>query len=118
MGRHVLPLSAGPAVAALLIYRPLAPPAAPDPSSVKTRGRRRARGNRGGCRGFQLDASRGTELYPTGGDSPRGPGRLHADRPGRQPGTLAPARRAARDGSPGSSWCLLRASNCALYTRC
>lgn len=37
MGRHVLPLSAGLAVAALLIYPPLAPagpPAAHDPSSV------------------------------------------------------------------------------------
>jgi len=41
MGRQVLPLSAGLAVAALLIYRPLAPPgppAAPDPSGVMTHG--------------------------------------------------------------------------------
>jgi hypothetical protein len=73
MGRHVLPLSARLAVAALLIDRTLAPPAAPDPSSVKTHGRRRARGNPGGGPGSQLDASLGTGLYSTGGDSPRGP---------------------------------------------
>jgi hypothetical protein len=67
MGRHVLPLSAGLAAAALLSYRPLAspgPPAVPDPSWVKTRGSDVARGNRGGRRRSQLDAGRGTELYP------------------------------------------------------
>jgi hypothetical protein len=102
MGRYVLPQSAGPAVAALPIYRPLAPAAAPDPSSVKTRGRRRARRNRRGCARSRLDASRGAKVCSSGGYSSRGPGRLHADRPGRKPGTLATAQTAARDGSPGS----------------
>jgi len=96
MGRHVLPLSAGLAVAAPLIDRPLAPPgpAAPNPSSVNTRGSDGVRGNRGGRRGSPLDASRGTELDPTGGDSPQC-----------RSGTFKNRRR----------WCLSRESNCVLY---
>jgi hypothetical protein len=62
MGRHVLPVSRGLSVAALVISRPLAPtgpPAARERSWVKTIGPQLARRNRGGRRGPQLDPAAG-----------------------------------------------------------